>query len=102
MSIKARNQHTLENRLIRLVLVFALVFATAHVALHDFDVDGGSLDVSSKCQLCRYNHVPVVASASPTSFIPLEIFAHFLPMERAQHSIAHQFSTLWARAPPLF
>ncbi len=40
---KAFNRHMEEGRLIRLVLVFALVIGAAHVAGHDQDVNGGSL-----------------------------------------------------------
>ena len=99
---KAFHHDTGDNRLIRLVLMFALVFAAAHVALHDLDVSGGGLIGSDECQVCRLNHVPVASSAPPSLFHPLQLLAHVLPVEVAEYHVSRRFNSLWARAPPLF
>ena len=68
----AFHRYTEEHRLIRLVLVFALVFAAAHVASHDLDV-GDSRNVDDACQICRLNHVPVASLAASSLFVPLQL-----------------------------
>ncbi|MDX2424705.1 MAG: hypothetical protein QNK15_00460 [Cycloclasticus sp.] len=99
---KAFHQSTEENRLIRLVLVFVLIFAAAHVAMHDLDVGGGGLDGHGECQVCRLNHVPAASLLVPSLLTPLLFLVHFLPVEDAEYQLSHLFHTQWARAPPLF
>ena len=99
---KAFHHDSGNNRLIRLVLTFALVFAAAHVALHDLDVSGGGLIGSDECQVCRLNHIPVASSAPPSLFHPLQLLAQLLPVEVAEYHVSQLFNFLWARAPPLF
>lgn len=99
---KARSQHAPQNRLVTLALVFALVFAIEHVAIHDFDVNGGDPDVNTECQLCRYNYVPILSWETPPSFTRLELFVHFPSMGEARYPRSRLFRSLWARAPPLF
>jgi hypothetical protein len=99
---KAFNRHMEEGRLIRLVLVFALVIGAAHVAGHDQDVNGGSLDGNDQCQVCRLNHMPVASSAPPFLFAPSQLLGHVFPVEDSKYQLSHLYHTLWARAPPLF
>ncbi len=102
MLSKTFNRHSEKNRLIRLTLVFVLVFAAAHVALHDLNVIGSGLDVHDECQICRINHVPVASLVTPSLFTPLQLLVHILPVEDTEYHLSRQFHTLWARAPPLF
>jgi len=101
MLSKAFNGRVKKNRLIRLVLVFALVFATAHVALHDPDESGGGLDGYGDCRVCRLNHVPVVTLAEPSVFVPLQFLVSVLLVADFKYQLSHPFHTQWARAPPL-
>lgn len=101
MLSKAFNQRTEESRLIRLLLVFAMVFAAAHIALHDLDVNGGGLDGHGECQVCRLNHVPVATIAVASLLVPLQLLAYVLPVADTEYQRSHPFHTQRARAPPL-
>ena len=102
MLSKTFHRHTEENRLIRLVLVFALLFAAAHVALHDLDVNAGGLDGHGECQVCRLNHTPAASLAPPLLFAPLQLLVYALPAEESDYQLSHPFRSQWVRAPPLF
>lgn len=102
MLSKAFNRHKVEEHFIGLIIALALVFAAAHVALHDLDVSGGGLYGNDECQVCRLNHVPVASSAPPSLFHPLQLLAQLLPVEVAEYHVSQLFNFLWARAPPLF
>lgn len=102
MLSKVFRQSTEENRLIRLVLVFALAFAALHVALHDLDVSSGGLDGHDKCQVCRLNHVPIASLPLPSLLAPLQFLTYVLTVADTEYQLSHQFHTQWARAPPLF
>ncbi len=95
------NRHIGENRLIRLALVLALVFAAAHVALHDLDMNGDGLELH-ECQVCRLNHMPTASLAVPSLLVPLQLLAYVLPVADTEYQLSHQSHTQWARAPPLF
>ncbi len=97
---KALRQNTAENRLIRLVLVFALIFAAAHVALHELDMGSGNSD--HHCQVCRLNQMPAASLAAPSLLVPLLLLAHLLPVEDKEYQLSRPFHSQWARAPPLF
>lgn len=99
---KAFRRNTEENRLVRLLLVFALVFAAAHVALHDLGLNGDSLGAQDDCQVCRLTLVPVASLAPPSLFIPLQLTAYLLPVKDTEYQLPHLFHAQWARAPPLF
>ena len=99
MLSKAFNRYVGENRLIRLALVLALIFAAAHVALHDLDMNSGGLD-SHECQVCRLNHMPAASLAVPSLFAPLQFLAYVLPVADTEYQLSHQSHTPWARAPP--
>lgn len=99
---KVFRQSTKENRLIRLMLVFALAFAALHVALHDLDVGGGVLDGHGECQVCRLNHVPAASLDTPSLLVPLQILTYVLTVADTEYQLSHQFHTQWTRAPPLF
>jgi len=99
---KAFRQNTKENRLTRLVLVFALVFASVHVALHDLEVTGGGLNSHGECQACRLNHVPIADSATPLLFEPLQFLLYIIPVVATAYQLLPQFRTQRARAPPLY
>ena len=98
---KSFHQSTEQNRLVRLVLVFALVFAAVHVALHDLDVGSFDLDGQSECQACRLNHTPAAATAAPVPFTPLQFLATVHRIADAEYQTSHSFHPQWARAPPL-
>lgn len=102
MLTKAFRQNTQENRLIRLVMVFALAFAALHVALHDLGVSHGGLDGHDKCQVCRLNHVPIASLPLPPLLAPLQVLTYVLTVADTDYQLSHQFHTQWARAPPLF
>jgi len=103
MLSKAFNRHIEKNRLIRMVLVFALVFATAHVALHDLDESGGGLDGYGDCRICRLNHVPLASLAEPFVFVPLQLLGYVLPVTDFEYQPSQPLHhTQWTRAPPLF
>jgi len=99
---KAFRQNIEENRLTRLVLVFALAFAALHVASHDLDVGGGSLDGRDKCQVCRLNHVPIASLPLSSLLAPLQLLTYVLTVADTEYQLSHQFHTQWARAPPLY
>ena len=101
MLIRAFNRHIEQNRLIRLVLIVALVFASAHVALHNLDVNGSGLDGHDECQACRLNHVPIASLPLPSLFAPLQLLAYVLPTVDSEYQQSHPFFTQWARAPPV-
>lgn len=98
---RALRQNTEENRFIRLILVFALMFGTAHVSLHDLDESGGGLHADDECQVCRLNHVPITSFAIPSLVEPLPFLAYLLPVEDTKHQLSRSFHAQWARAPPL-
>lgn len=102
MLSKALRQNTEQNRLIRLVLVFALMFAAVHVALHGLDISDVGMDGHGECQTCRLNHAPAAPSVAPFLFAPLNFLAHSLPVEDTGYQFSHLFHAQWARAPPLF
>lgn len=102
MLSKAFSRPLKKNRPLRLVLVFALVFATAHVALHDPDESGGGLDGYGDCRVCRLNHLPVASVAEPFVFVPLQLLVYVFPVADVEYQPSRPFHTQWTRAPPLF
>lgn len=97
---KACHRHTKENRLLRLVLAFALVFAALHVSLHDMDVEAAGPD--HQCQVCRLNQMPA-ASVSPSLLLaPLLVLAFVAAVPSDQYHPSILSRVQWARAPPLF
>lgn len=98
---KAFNRNSEDHSLIRLVLVFALTFATLHVALHDMEM-GGGLSEHEQCQACRLNHLPLASLALPSLLTPLQLLAHVLPVAGTEYQLSLQLNTQRARAPPLF
>jgi len=98
---KAFNRNSEDNSLIRLVLVFALTFATLHVALHDLDM-GGGLNEHEQCQACRLNHVPLASLPLLSLLAPLQLLAYVLPIADTEYQLSLQLNTQRARAPPLF
>ncbi|WP_126452854.1 DUF2946 family protein [Sulfuriflexus mobilis] len=97
---KAFQQRTEQNRLIQMVLVFTLLFAAAHVSLHDF-VSGDGQNVHDECEVCRLNHVPVAALATPSLLAPLQTLAYAPPVADTEYQYSHLLLVQWARAPPL-
>lgn len=102
MLSNAFSQPTQKKHLIRLVLVFALVFAAVHVAFHDLDVvSGGDLVGNGECQICRLNHVQT-ASADPSLITRLHFLLYVLPVTDTEYQLTPRFDTYRVRAPPLF
>ena len=95
------HQITRKHRLIRLALVFVLIFAAAHVALHDLDI-GEGLDGHGECQVCRLNHVPASPLAVLSLLVPLPLLAYVIADKQTERQFSQLFHTQWARAPPLF
>jgi len=102
MLTNAIKQNTQENRFIRLFLVFALMFAALHVALHDLDMSSNGLDEHEKCQVCRLNHTPTASLGFPSLYTPLQFLAHLVPVENIEYQLSHTPHAQRARAPPLF
>lgn len=98
---KAFYQGTEENRLIGLVLTFALVFAALHVALHELDVSS-SLDRHEKCEVCRLSQVPTASLPLPALHAPLQSLQYVLPITNTISQLSNQPHILRVRAPPLF
>ena len=90
-----------DNRLILTVLVFAFVFASVHLVLHDMEESSGDLNVQDECQVCRLNHVPVISTRGHSLFAPLRVIAYVLPTKTFRRYDTFRFPTLGARAPPL-
>jgi hypothetical protein len=99
MLMKAFCQSTKQSRLIGLALVFALLFATAHLA-HEHDVLG-AVDGQEECQVCRLSHVPALSLSVPSLLTPLSLFAYALPVAKSKYQLSRPFYNQWARAPPL-
>lgn len=95
----ALRYNTKESRLIRLMLVFVLIFAAAHVALHDPDVTGSG--GHSECQVCRLSHVPLATMSVPSLIVPVQFLVYSLSAEDTAFQQSHSLHTRQARAPPL-
>lgn len=95
-------QNTEQNSLIRLVLVFALVLAALHVALHDLDLGDGDPGEYSECQVCRLSHVPIVFLPQPSLLVLQQLSAYLPVAEKTEYQPSLQFHTQWTRAPPRF
>ncbi len=98
---RVRHQNTAVNRLISLGLVFVLLFAAAHVPLHDMDIGGGEPDGHGECQVCRVNHVPAAFLPVPSVPSPPQVHAYQLPAGDTDYTSFRPSHTRWARAPPL-
>ena len=100
MTQGALNQQSSRDRLLRMVLTTALVFAVWHVASHDI---GTSNDVSDHaCQVCRLNHVPVADLPVFSWVVPLFIINLVFVIPAFQRPTQSYRYALGARAPPLF
>ena len=93
-------QQTYRERIVRIVLAMALVFAAVHVALHELD---SSADINShECQTCRINHLPVADLPTLSLTVPMLLLSLILIITVFQHrSQSHHYINS-ARAPPLF
>ena len=99
MTQGALNQQSTPDRLLRMVLTAALIFAVWHVTSHDI---GTSNDVSDHtCQMCRLNHVPVADLPVFSWIVPLFVINLLFVTPVVQRSTQSYRYTLGARAPPL-
>lgn len=98
MLSKVYRQRTKANRLIRLVLVFALLFAALHVSLHAPDLRG---ERGEQCEVCSLNHVPVVSFVPPSLLAPQQTLAYVFPVVDSGYQPSHRFHVQPARGPPL-
>lgn len=81
-----------------LLLVFSLLFAAQHLALHDIGDDGDGPVGHQECQL---NHLPYAQCTPPLLAEPRLIPTLFLETA-AQQYFLRIFAHAWlARAPPL-
>jgi len=94
------NSNSSGNHITKLMLVFALLFASAHVALHELDAHGAELDGSGECQVCRLNHVSAATFDTPSLVAPGQILLYLLPIERFDYQFSSFLNTHHARAPP--
>jgi len=94
------NQCAKQNRFIKLVLVFALLLASMHVALHDLGT-GNGLNEHEECQVCRINHVPIAALAVFAIPEPVRLLLYLLPISESEYQLLALFRTQRARAPPV-
>ena len=94
-------RQTKVNQLIRLVLVFAMIFSSMHIALHDLDESNGNIDGHNECQTCRLNHIPVADLAMVSLPEPLQLLLYILPVVKSGYHLSPLFRTQRARAPPI-
>ena len=94
------NSNSNGNHITRLMLVFALLFASAHVALHELDVHNAELNGSSECQVCRLNHVPAATFDTPQLLTPLPFLLYVLPATKFEYHFSSLLNIYRARAPP--
>ena len=99
MLARTLRQSSFGNGLIRLALVFVLVFSAAHVALHDAASDG--LTDYIACEACRFDQAPA-GLFPPALFAPLLLPAVALTVLATQLAPSHFDLAYLARAPPLF
>ena len=93
-------QQTYRERIVRIVLAMALVFAAFHVSLHDLDFSG---DVNNhECQVCRINHVPIADLPTHSLTIPILLLCLILVITVFQQRSQSYHYINGARAPPLF
>ena len=95
------NTHQHSNKkyqLVLLTLVFSLIFAVLHVALHDININ--DLEEHETCQVCRLDNTPTASLAQPGFYYSLLSLSHTIPLE--DHVFLLSFNSLvqWARAPP--
>jgi len=94
------NPRTGQNRVVRLLLVFALVFASAHVALHD-EAASGEVSGHSECQTCRLNNVPMADLAVFSLPDPQPLLLYVFPIAASDYQLLPLFQSQRARAPPV-
>ena len=85
------------NRLLRLALVLAFVFAIWHVASHDVAIASDQ----EACQVCLLNHVPNAKLPVLTWFVPLILLSLVLIIPPLKQSSRLYQYILRARSPPL-
>jgi hypothetical protein len=98
---KAFHRCTEESCLIRLALVFALAFATWHVASHGLDTSSDA-DGHAECQVCRLSHVPIADLPVLTWIVLLFKISLVFVIPALQRTTQSYRYSLGARAPPLF
>jgi len=90
-----------KNLITRLVLVVALLFASAHVALHELDVHSEELNGGSECQVCRLGHTPAATFAIPQIATPTQFLLYVVPAAKFNYLFSASPSIHRARAPPI-
>lgn len=81
-----------------LLLVFSLLFAAQHLAMHDIEGAGGGAVGHQQCQL---NHLPYAQLSQPLLGLPLLVPALLLDTTYRQHFLQIFIHSWLARAPPL-
>jgi hypothetical protein len=99
--MQAFNRYDSGGRHILTVLVCCLMFASAHMALHDSAQTNDELIAQDDCQVCRLNHVPFVPSSALALFTPSQVVTYILPARSFKPGYSLRFPTLGARAPPM-
>lgn len=96
------SQSTKAHHQLRWLLVFVLLFAALHVALHDLDLGHANTEHQGECQVCRLNHVPLASLPVPTLHAPLQILIYSQPVINTAYLFSSPSYSRQARAPPLF
>lgn len=99
--IHSFNRYESSGRRVLTALVFCLMFASAHVVLHDSEEANNDLIAQDECQVCRLNHVPLVSAPSLSLFVPLQVVAYVLTTKILKQHNTLRLLALGARAPPL-
>ena len=102
MLSKTLRQSSVGSGLIRLALVFVLIFAAVHVALHEVDLGSDGVDGYVECQACRFDQTPTANLVPPSLFVPLLLLGFAITVAAAQPALSHSSAVYLARAPPLF
>lgn len=84
------------------LLVFVLIFAALHVALHDLDISPTGLEHHDECQVCRLNHVPLASLPVPDLHTPLRLLLYKQAFISTTYLFSYPPYSRQARAPPLF
>lgn len=87
------------HQLTLLMVVFSLVFAVLHVALHDININ--DLKDHETCQVCRLDHTPTASITQPGFYVLLQNLIHIIPLEDHIFLLSNNSPVQWARAPPL-
>jgi hypothetical protein len=88
-----------QRRQLSRLLIAALVFAAAHIALHEQDIAPDGLAQNDACEVCRLNHVPIILTDIPTLSEPQPYYVRLQPRSWVA-TFEAPLRSLGARGPP--